>query len=84
MYRKRLHKKSLLDTKIPKFAYDKKIKKIKALLPPLVPTQYIPPKPVPKPRTAKSRRPVPTPRRPRDDSFFTAINHIIVMKLLLN
>ena len=28
---------------------------------------------MPKPRTAKSRRSVPIPRRPRDDSFFTAI-----------
>ena len=76
MYRKRLQKsfqQSLLDNPVPKFAYDKKSKRIKALPPPLVPTQYVPPKPVPKPRTQKSRRPVPTPRRPRDDRFFDAI-----------
>ena len=73
MYRKRLQNPSLLDNPVPKLAYDKKSKRIKALPPPLVPTQYVPTKPIPKPRTAKSRRPVPTPRRPRDDSFFTAI-----------
>ena len=73
MYRKRLQNPSLLDNPVPKLAYDKKSKRIKALPPPLVPTQYIPPQPVPKPRTQKSRRPVPTPRRPRDDRFFNVI-----------
>ena len=73
MYRKRLQNPSLLDNPVPKLAYDKKSKPIKALPPPLVPTQYVPPQPVPKPRTGKSRRPVPTPRRQRDDRFFNAI-----------
>ena len=73
MYRKRLQNPSLLDNPVPKLAYDKKSKRIKALPPPLVPTQYVPPQPVPKPRTQKSRRPVPTPRRPRDDRFFNVI-----------
>ena len=62
MYRKRLHKsfqQSLLDKKVPKFAYDKKSKRIKALPPPLVPTQYVPPAPKPKPRR---QQPVALPR----------------------
>ena len=62
MYRKRLQKsfqQSLLDNPVPKLAYDKKSKRIKALPPPLVPTQYVPPAPKPKPRRQK---PVALPR----------------------
>ena len=62
MYPKRLHKsfqQSLLDNPVPKLAYDKKSKRIKALPPPLVPTQYVPPVPKPKPRT---KQPVALPR----------------------
>ena len=65
MYRKRLHKsfqQSLLDNPVPKFAYDKKSKRIKALPPPLVLAQYVPPVPKPKPRTKK---PVAIPRNIR-------------------
>ena len=62
MYRKRLHKsfqKSLLDNPVPKLAYDKKSKRIKALPPPLVPTQYVTLAPKPKPRR---QQPVALPR----------------------
>ena len=58
--RERLRKsfrQSLLDTPVPKLAYNKKWKVIKALPPPLVPTKYVAPKP--KPRT---RLPVSLPR----------------------
>ena len=45
---------SLLDTPVPKLWYNKKSKVIKTLPPPLVPTEYVPQKPVPKPKTQKS------------------------------
>ena len=60
--RERLRKsfrQSLLDTPVPKLAYNKRSKVIKALPPPLIPTKYVAPKPKPKPRT---RRPVSLPR----------------------
>ena len=50
-------KQSLLDRPVPKLAYNKKSKVIKALPPPLIPTKYVARKP--KPRT---RRPVSLPR----------------------
>ena len=59
---KKSFKQSLLDTPVPKLSYNKKSKVVKALPPPLVPTNYVPQKPVPKPRTQKSKRPVPMPR----------------------
>ena len=62
MYPKRLHKsfqQSLLDNPVPKLAYDKKSKRIKALPPPLVPTQYVTLAPKPKPRR---QQPVALPR----------------------
>ena len=49
---KKSFQKSLLDTPVPLLSYSKKSKRIKALPPPLVPTKYVAPKPVPKPRTA--------------------------------
>ena len=53
---------SLLDRPVPKLAYNKKSKVIKALPPPLIPTAYVAPTPKPKPRTQNSRRPVSLPR----------------------
>ena len=79
MYRKRLQKsfqQSLLDNPVPKFAYDKKSKRIKALPPPLVPTQYVPPKPKPKP---KRQLPVALPKnikKKRDPFHESFINEI--------
>ena len=63
-------KQSLLDRPVPKLAYNKKLKVIKALPPPLIPTEYVAPlergaqvtpssKPKPKPRKPL---PVPLPR----------------------
>ena len=63
-YAKRLNRsfhQTLLDSPVPKLSYSKKLKRIKALPPPLVPTKYVAPQPKPKPRTQKSR-PVPLPR----------------------
>ena len=67
-YAKRLHKsfqQSLLDRPVRKLSYNKKLKAIKALPPPLIPTAYVAPSPRPKPRTQKSRPPVPMPRYPK-------------------
>ena len=50
---------SLLDRPVPKLAYNKKSKVIKALPPPLIPTAYVAPEPKPKPR---KKQPVPVPR----------------------
>ena len=57
--KKRLLQQSLLDRPVPKLAYNKKWKVIKALPPPLVPTKYIAPTLKPKPRR---KQPVPIPR----------------------
>ena len=50
---------SLLDRPVPKLAYNKKSKCIKALPPPLIPTAYVAPQPKPKPR---KQQPVSLPR----------------------
>ena len=55
---KRSFKKSLLDSPVPKIKILPGGKR-KFLPCPLVPTKYVPQKPVPKPRTQKSKRPVP-------------------------
>ena len=73
---KKSFQKSLLDTPVPKLAYSKKSKLIKALPPPLVPTKYVPQKPVPKPRTQKSKRPVPMPRS-IPEPIFTKVKKVI-------
>ena len=59
---KRLRKsleQSLLDRPVPKLAYSKKSRRIKALPPPLQPTAYVAPQPKPKPR---KKQPVSLPR----------------------
>ena len=56
---KKSFKQSLLDRPVPKLAYNKKSKVIKALPPPLVPTKYFASQPKPKPRR---QQPVPIPR----------------------
>ena len=79
MYRKRLQKslqQSLLDKPVPKLAFDTKSKRTKALPPPLVPTQYVTPQPVPKQR---KQQPVELPRsitKRRDPSLESLINEI--------
>ena len=52
-------KQSLLDRPVPKLAYSKKSRRIKALPPPLQPTAYVAPQPKPKPR---KKQPVSLPR----------------------
>ena len=63
---KRSFEKSLLDSPVPnrkiKILPGRKSKVIKVLPEPLVPTKYVAPPPKPKPRTQKSRPPVPMPR----------------------
>ena len=44
---KKSFEKTLLDTPVPLLSYSKKSKRIKALPPPLIPTTYVPPPPVP-------------------------------------
>ena len=56
---RRSFQQSLLHRPVPKLAYNKKSKVIKALPPPLIPTKYVAPKPKPKPR---KEQPVAIPR----------------------
>ena len=84
---KKSFQKTLLDTPVPLLSYSKKSKRIKALPPPLIPTTYVPPPPVPKKRKL---RPFAMPRslvkryQKKSKKLLIQSNPILNQKLLEN